>query len=730
MFRLNCEELTGQTNKSDARKRQRLFQNICLPDPEESVLVDPVDLLSVTTTMEAGVDIGDLLAVKMANMPPMRFNYQQRVGRAGRRGSGMSVALTLCRGRSHDDYYFQRPERITSDRPPQPYVDVRRDAIIKRVLAKEVLRKAFLELNLTTTGGGADVHGEFGSAESWNLPPTQAPAGIPPGMTVAQLVDNWIQQNFAEIGRTCQVLLAHTDPQLQAQQGALENYCMNQLVGDVTSVSNSSRFIQNSLSNRLANAGILPMFGFPTRTRYLFHDEPYVAYPWPPDNVVDRDLDIAIGQFAPCSETVKDGLIHSALGVVDYRPEGHRVVENPNPLGPAIPIGMCRACQAVNSSQNLGTSCPICGTTAQQDPGYTTINLSEPRGFRTFYGSDRDFDGSFEWTPRATRPKMGIAPLNMMPMSNFEVWSDQETVFTINDNNGRLFDFERLIRGETWATRDALDKIEVDPQHILQSGNVDSRALASIKTTDVMVLGIQNWPQGIDASPFGIDSRVDGRAALYSFGFLLRRAAADRLDIDERELSVGLRTQRNTAGQIIGQIFMSDSLDNGAGYSSLLGEPAETENLLRFVIDQNASFYSFLESPRHSDICMTSCHDCLRDYSNLAYHNILDWRLGLDVARIALDPNASVDFSASYWQGFDVAVAGPYFNAMPGWQQVTFGGLQAGICGNEAEIITHPLWDTDSNRFGLQLANAYAQAVTAGYQVSFKSVFMALRRPY
>ena len=107
------------------------------------------------------MDIGALLGVMMANMPPMRFNYQQRVGRAGRRESALSVALTLCRGRSHDDYYFQRPERITADPPPQPYVDLSRGNILKRVLVKEVLRQAFAELQISS-GSSESVHGEFG----------------------------------------------------------------------------------------------------------------------------------------------------------------------------------------------------------------------------------------------------------------------------------------------------------------------------------------------------------------------------------------------------------------------------------------------------------------------------------------------------------------------------------------------------------------------------------------
>jgi Lhr-like helicase len=734
LFRLNCEELTGQTNKSDGRKRQRLFQDICLPAPAEIQKIDSIDLLSVTTTMEAGVDIGSLLAVMMANMPPMRFNYQQRVGRAGRRGAGLSVALTLCRGRSHDDYYFQRPDRITSDPPPQPYVDMRREAILRRVLAKEVLRQAFVALGLFVAQGGDSVHGEFGNASDWGAPP--APAGAAPaapaaGPTVEQQVDAWIQGNQAAIARTCDVLLAFTTPQLQAQRASLIAYVQTQLVAQVTAASTDPRLPQRSLSERLANVGVLPMFGFPTRVRYLFHERPEAAYEWPPDGIVDRDLDIAISQFAPSSETVKDGLIHTAIGVVDYQPQGQDVVEQPNPLGPPLPIGLCRQCQAVDGSQVPAPACQVCGAAP---PNYEQIILSQPRGFRTWFGGSRDFDGVFEWTARASRPKIGLSPMAMTPAANFEIWSGQDTVYVINDNNGEQFEFEKLAQGETWVTREALTKVGVNRPPLLPGTAMERRALASVKPTDVLVLGIQTYPVGVSAVPL----RVEGRASLYSLGFLLRRAAAVKLDIHERELKVGLRVVPDANGQVVGEIFMSDSLENGAGYSSYFGTPAAAEDLLKFVVGQTSpTFYGPLVAQRdaqgkalHGTLCRTSCPDCLRDFSNLTYHNILDWRLGLDLARLALDPNAPIDFSVSYWQGLDVAVAAPYFGAMPGWQQVTFGGLQAGRRGNQVEIVTHPLWNTDPNLAGPVLAGAYAQAVAAGCQVTMKSIFEILRRPF
>ena len=128
-LRLHCEELTAQTDNQ--LERQRLFRDITV-DLENYFLhpivtgADNIDVLSVTTTMEVGVDIGSLQAVVLGNMPPMRFNYQQRSGRAGRRGQAFAVVLTLCRGRSHDEFYYRHPERITGDRPPVPFLSMSR----------------------------------------------------------------------------------------------------------------------------------------------------------------------------------------------------------------------------------------------------------------------------------------------------------------------------------------------------------------------------------------------------------------------------------------------------------------------------------------------------------------------------------------------------------------------------------------------------------------------------
>ena len=178
------------------------------------------------------------------------------------------------------------------------------------------------------------------------------------------------------------------------------------------------------------------MFGFPDARRGFFcTPTPTRGYQWPPEDAVDRDFDIAISQFAPGAETVKDGIVHTAVGVAHYRRIGNRIQEEPNPLGADTPIGTCSNCQAVSLNPTPGTNvCPVC-----QTPSFAIISVTQPRGFRTLFDGGRDFDGTFEWTPRASRQKTDADALPMTTVANVEFWSGERDVCTVNDNAVKCF---------------------------------------------------------------------------------------------------------------------------------------------------------------------------------------------------------------------------------------------------------------------------------------------------
>jgi Lhr-like helicase len=738
VFRLNCAELTGQTDKLLARDRQRLFQNITVGT--EVGLTDNIDLLSVTTTMEAGVDIGSLLAVMMANMPPMRFNYQQRVGRAGRRGAPMSMALTLCRGRSHDDYYFQRPERITADPPPPPYVDTARSQIMRRVLSKEVLRSAFSELSLFASAAGDSVHGEFGAASAWLQPPANPPPGYS-GVTVAEIVQEWIGLHRTLVEDICDALLVGTRLLSDASERIEAiRWIETNLVAAVTDAVQDASLVQDGMSERLANRGILPMFGFPTRIRNLYHNQPRR---WPPRHVVDRDLELAVSMFAPGAETVKERTIHTAIGVGYYLPQGTLAVEGPDPLGPSVPIGLCGNCQHVETEVASRPACPVCGSPAGTgDRDYHAIDLRQPKGFISYFTKARDYDGVFDFVPRAARPKVGRPSFPIATYLNFDLGAGQGRMFVINDNGGRLFDFSQ----ERWAGTEAMIDVAAanaaDEKHAsslrrrarpaVPSGPSVSCALAAISETDMMLLGVHDYGPGRGADP----RTPSGRAALYSFAFMLRRAAAVYLDVQDYELKAGIRSLEDPAvGSVIGQVFLSDTLENGAGYATYIGTPRASQELLEMIAAPSArEFYDRLADPQHADFCDTSCPDCLRSYSNLAYHNLLDWRLAVDMAQIALDASATVSLSQPRWSRIADLAAVTLQAARPGWTRATFGGVPGLTNGTDALIVTHPLWLTDRATAGPDVAAAWDDAernlrLRVDPQASFISVFEALRRP-
>jgi hypothetical protein len=139
------------------------------------------------------------------------------------------------------------------------------------------------------------------------------------------------------------------------------------------------------------------------------------------------------------------------------------------------------------------------------------------------------------------------------------------------------------------------------------------------------------WPEGVYADP----KTAVGRAAWYSFAFLLRVAAAELLDADTLELDAGFRTLPR-GHRASAQAFLCDKLENGAGYCTRLADPSQFANLLAQADPElTDSVAAKWLAEGHAKDCDTSCNLCLRDFYNMPYHGLLDWRLGLDMARLA-----------------------------------------------------------------------------------------------
>jgi ATP-dependent helicase YprA (DUF1998 family) len=142
-------EHTAQLNSSQtddvfskAEMYELLFQdvNIAVPAPGEQSDV-AVDLLSCTTTMEVGIDIGSLSGVALRNMPPSRANYQQRAGRAGRRGNAVATVIGFGSADTHDDHYFREPKDMISGDVADPILTMNNIEIAKRHVTAFLLQR-------------------------------------------------------------------------------------------------------------------------------------------------------------------------------------------------------------------------------------------------------------------------------------------------------------------------------------------------------------------------------------------------------------------------------------------------------------------------------------------------------------------------------------------------------------------------------------------------------------
>lgn len=639
-FTIRAEEHSAQISTRDlgdvfskAETYELLFQDVLLGSGD---LGQPIDVLSCTTTMEVGIDIGTLAAVALRTVPPRPDNYQQRSGRAGRRGTSISTILTFADNSPYESYVFDHPDVLIGAEPSEPIIYIDNP----KIAARHVNASLF-QLFFHRDGSSA---GNPGLTPDSDLFASLGTVGEFYGFRTEYSYDSFVEWAREQIERPslgyqriCELLPAGLSRGRSSTRWRQEFVaeCTNGLLADLSRLrpraTASLELAGTNLLETLLEQSVLPSFSFPTSLcRFTVREVDPATHAVRTAFDMQSDLMQALSQYVPGREVVVDKRSFVSYGISIDFPRNLADQAASEPWDALPRIGICHVCSSIvhdpdNTEAALPLACPVCGCSLSTLPIYT------PQGFAPEYvdrTAREDVDADEEKTralgARMPLPVGAIASLPPLGPAWRNVRSSHQTNESLILVNLGGRDEAGFSVCHLCGALSVNDTVPVphnrpyprEPRVRVASqcrGPSSAIALGYRFRTDMTVVRVP-LNESVNLTAFGNETPL-AQAAM-SLAEALGIAAAREIGIDSSELAVGHRLVPGAAGHESNvsayiDFFMYDTTPGGAGFAS-----AANANLARILDCAGAIL-------RQCD-CASSCQKCLRTYQNRFNHSRLN----------------------------------------------------------------------------------------------------------